>query len=115
MKVFERILEVAAESDGSEVGVGVVSCRLLVEATQVGSVIGKGGKVVEKIRKESGCKIRILTDKLPACAAPSDEMIEVRFVFNSFEVEHSLVVCFLSSVHCARIHLLYAKFCLPFS
>ncbi|KAG2704962.1 hypothetical protein I3843_05G029600 [Carya illinoinensis] len=77
MKVFERILEVAAESDGSEVGVGVVSCRLLVEATQVGSVIGKGGKVVEKIRKESGCKIRILTDKLPACAAPSDEMIEI--------------------------------------
>ncbi|KAF5448426.1 hypothetical protein F2P56_028962 [Juglans regia] len=75
MKVFERILEVAAESDGVEVG--VVSCRLLVEATQVGSVIGKGGKVVEKIRKESGCKIRILTDKLPACAAPSDDMIEI--------------------------------------
>ncbi|XP_041014698.1 KH domain-containing protein HEN4-like isoform X1 [Juglans microcarpa x Juglans regia] len=77
LKVFERILEVAAESDGVDVGVGIVSCRLLVEATQVGSVIGKGGKVVEKIRKESGCKIRVLTDKLPACASPSEEMIEV--------------------------------------
>lgn len=80
VKVFERILEVAAESDGVEVGVGVVSCRLLAEVAQVGSVIGKGGKVVEKIRKESGCKIRVLKEKLPACAGPSDEMIEVRFV-----------------------------------
>ena len=32
---------------------------------------------MEKIRKESGTKIRVLSDKLPACAAPSDEMIEV--------------------------------------
>ena len=77
VKVFERILEVAAVSDGVGAGVGVVSCRLLAEAAQVGSVIGKGGKVVEKIRKESGTKIRVLSDKLPACAAPSDEMIEV--------------------------------------
>ncbi|XP_023531829.1 KH domain-containing protein HEN4-like [Cucurbita pepo subsp. pepo] len=79
LKVFERILEVAAESEGVGIGaeVGVVSCRLLAEVAQVGSVIGKGGKVVEKIRKESGCKIRVLTDKLPACAGPSDEMIEI--------------------------------------
>ncbi|KAG7011555.1 KH domain-containing protein HEN4 [Cucurbita argyrosperma subsp. argyrosperma] len=79
LKVFERILEVAAESEGVGVGVevGVVSCRLLADVAQVGSVIGKGGKVVEKIRKESGCKIRILTDNLPACAGPSDEMIEI--------------------------------------
>lgn len=82
VKVFERILEVAAESDGGEVGVGVVSCRLLAEVAQVGSVIGKGGKVVEKIRKESGCKVRVLSDKLPACAQPSDEIVEVRFVFS---------------------------------
>ncbi|KGN43749.1 KH domain-containing protein HEN4 [Cucumis sativus] len=79
LKVFERILEVAAEIEGVEVGaeVGVVYCRLLADVAQVGSVIGKGGKVVEKIRKESGCRIRVLTDKLPACAGPSDEMIEI--------------------------------------
>jgi transcription antitermination factor NusA-like protein len=77
VKVFDTILEVAAESDGLGVWVGVVSCRLLAEAAQVDSVIGKGGKVVEKIRKDSGSKIRVLTDKLPACAAPSDEMIEI--------------------------------------
>lgn len=77
MKVFERILEVAAENDGGEVGVGMVSCRLLAEVAQVGSVIGKGGKVVEKIRKESGCKVRVLSDKLPTCAQPTDEIVEI--------------------------------------
>lgn len=80
LKVFERILDVAAETDGIEVGDGVVSCRLLADTSQVGSVIGKGGKVVEKIRKDTGCKIRVLTDKLPACTASSDEMIEVRWL-----------------------------------
>ena len=78
VRVFERILDVAAETDGIEVGDGVVSCRLLADTAQIGSVIGKGGKVVAKIRKDTGCKIRVLTDKLPACTTSSDEMIEVR-------------------------------------
>ncbi|MED6106547.1 hypothetical protein PIB30_005535 [Stylosanthes scabra] len=78
VKVFERILDVAAEGDSSCLDdERVVSCRLLAEAAQVGSVIGKGGKVVEKIRKDTGCKIRVLNDRLPACAAPSDEIVEV--------------------------------------
>ncbi|XP_024165108.1 KH domain-containing protein HEN4 isoform X2 [Rosa chinensis] len=77
LRVFERILEVAAETGAIGVGVGVVSCRFLAETAQVGSVIGKGGKVVEKIRKETGCKIRVLNEKLPVCAAPSDEMVEI--------------------------------------
>ncbi|KAF8032066.1 hypothetical protein BT93_D1086 [Corymbia citriodora subsp. variegata] len=77
LRVFERILEVAAESNGVAVGVGVVSCRVLAGKSQAGSVIGKGGKTVEKIRKESGCKIRVLTEQLPACAAAGEEMIEI--------------------------------------
>ncbi|XP_004290406.1 PREDICTED: poly(rC)-binding protein 3-like [Fragaria vesca subsp. vesca] len=77
LRVFERILEVAAESGAIGIGVGVVSCRFLADAAQVGSVIGKGGKVVEKIRKDTGCKIRVLNDKLPVCAAPSDQMVEI--------------------------------------
>lgn len=99
LKVFERILEVAAESEGVGIEVGVVSCRLLAEVTQVGSVIGKGGKVVEKIRKDSGCRIGILTDNLPACAGPSDEMIEVKkrslfsFGFGFYIVEACLLGC----------------------
>ncbi|XP_012081374.1 KH domain-containing protein HEN4 isoform X2 [Jatropha curcas] len=77
VRVFERILTVAAESDGIGVAGGVVSCRLLAEAKQVGSVIGKGGKIVEKIREDCGVKIRVLTDKLPVCAGSTEEMVEI--------------------------------------
>ena len=74
LKVFDRVLDVAA---GTEVGDLVVSCRLLAETSQVGAVIGKAGKVVEKIRMDTGCKIRVLNEGLPACTAPSDEIVEV--------------------------------------
>ncbi|XP_065870428.1 KH domain-containing protein HEN4 [Euphorbia lathyris] len=77
VRVFERILEVAAETDGINLAGGVVSCRLLVEANQVGSIIGKGGKVVEKIRKDYGVKIKVLIDQLPLCAGPTEEMVEI--------------------------------------
>ncbi|KAJ6917301.1 hypothetical protein NC652_019614 [Populus alba x Populus x berolinensis] len=75
VRVFERILEVAAESDS--VAGGLVSCRLLAEISSVGAVIGKGGKTVEKIRKDCGCKVKVLIDKLPVCASSNEEMIEI--------------------------------------
>ncbi|KAL8223869.1 hypothetical protein R6Q57_019344 [Mikania cordata] len=79
IRVFERILVVAAEADGGYLASGgVVSCRLLVDKSIIGSVIGKRGKVIEKIRQDTGCKIRILVqDKLPSCALPTDEMIKI--------------------------------------
>lgn len=84
VRVFERVIELAAESDGlvEMAGGGVASCRLLAETSQVGSVIGQGGKVVEKIRKDTGCKIKVLTSE----KLPSDEMVEVitAVVFPSF-------------------------------
>ncbi|KAI5386100.1 hypothetical protein KIW84_072610 [Lathyrus oleraceus] len=84
LKVFERILDVAAaESEGTEVGDRVVSCRLLANGGQAGSVIGKGGKVVEKIRSDTGCRIRVLNDKLPVCIKPSDEIIEIQGIVSS--------------------------------
>jgi len=86
LKVFERVLDAAAETAGTEVGDRVVSCRLLADTSQVGAVIGKAGKVVEKIRIDTGCKIRVLTDGLPACTAPSDEIIEVSLFVSAFRV-----------------------------
>ncbi|XP_071691652.1 KH domain-containing protein HEN4-like [Rutidosis leptorrhynchoides] len=80
IRVFERILTVAAETDGQgQFGQqGLVSCRLLTDKSLIGSVIGKGGKVIEKLRKDFGCKIRVLVeDKLPSCALPNDEMVEI--------------------------------------
>ncbi|XP_058191494.1 KH domain-containing protein HEN4 [Rhododendron vialii] len=74
VRVFERIVDVAAEADGVAAASGVVSCRLLAENGQAGAVIGKGGRVVEKIRKETGCRIRVLSsDKSPH----GDEIIEI--------------------------------------
>ncbi|KAL2342051.1 hypothetical protein Fmac_009991 [Flemingia macrophylla] len=77
LKVFDRILDVAAETEGLEVGDRMMSCRLVADAAQAGCVIGKGGKVVERIKKDTGCKIRVLSDDLPLCASASDEIIEI--------------------------------------
>lgn len=77
LRVFDRILEVAAEMEGIELGDRTVSCRLVADSAQAGSVIGKGGKVVEKIKKDTGCKIWVCKDKLPACISSPDEVIEI--------------------------------------
>ncbi|XP_010254574.1 PREDICTED: KH domain-containing protein HEN4-like [Nelumbo nucifera] len=79
VRIFERVLEVEAETQAvfPPPG-GAVSWRLLAATNQVGAVMGKGGKVIDRIRKENGVKISVLTaGKLPACAAPNDEVIEV--------------------------------------
>lgn len=81
VRVFERILDVAAEETeegGGGAPGGVVSCRLLADSSQVGSVIGKGGTIIEGIRTDTGCKIRVSKgDKFPGCAGPNDELVEV--------------------------------------
>lgn len=81
IRVFERILRVERNWEGigeDEEIKGSVVCRLLVPNGQVGCVIGKGGKIVEKIKTESGAQIRILGhEQVPACAAAGDELIHV--------------------------------------
>lgn len=45
---------------------------------QVGCLLGKGGSVIKQMSAESGAQIRILPrDKLPICASPSDELVQV--------------------------------------
>lgn len=69
VRVLERVEE------GKEVGV----CRLLVGGGQIGCVLGKGGKIVERIRGESGAQIKILgKEQLPQCAAAGDVLVNVR-------------------------------------
>ena len=86
VKVFERILKVDEErgveerreiGNASE-GSGFVVCRLLAPSNQVGSVLGRGGKIVEKIRQDSGARVRVLPrESLPGCASAGDELIQV--------------------------------------
>ncbi|XP_021776249.1 KH domain-containing protein HEN4-like [Chenopodium quinoa] len=72
VRVFEKVLEVSGE------GNAVVICRVLVEANEAGAVIGKGGKTVAKLRRESGAKIRVLVgNKLPPGVSIPDEVVEI--------------------------------------
>lgn len=55
-----------------------VTARLLVPNNQIGCLLGKGGKIIEKMRTETGAQIRILRrDTLPGCALPSDELVQI--------------------------------------
>ncbi|KAH7300501.1 hypothetical protein KP509_24G065400 [Ceratopteris richardii] len=57
---------------------GEVVARLLVPNNQIGCLLGKGGRIIEKMRNETGAQIRISSrDTLPACAAPTDELVQV--------------------------------------
>ncbi|KAK6945826.1 K Homology domain, type 1 [Dillenia turbinata] len=66
IRVLEAILDVAAKMDGVLVAPGgIVSVRLLADTSLIGSLIGRRGKIVDKIRKDTGCKIRIFAgDKI---------------------------------------------------
>lgn len=78
LRVFERVVEVAAEGDAEAAIGGVVSLRILAGKGQVGAVIGKGGMVVEKIRRDTGCRIKVLlSEKLPSGPFPNEEIVEV--------------------------------------
>ncbi|KMZ57375.1 hypothetical protein ZOSMA_86G00090 [Zostera marina] len=75
VRVFERILRADKEEKGEQ---QTVVCRLLTLTSQVGCVLGKGGKIVEKIRQESGAHIRVLSkDQIPLCADHGDELINI--------------------------------------
>lgn len=78
IRVCERMWEVDAHSrrvDDSEKGVSEGYCGLLADTTQIGAVVGRGGKNVVRMRRESGAQIRILP--APPCAAKDDELIQV--------------------------------------
>ncbi|XP_059631198.1 KH domain-containing protein HEN4-like [Cornus florida] len=79
--VFERIVEGELETDGGDKESDRSSTfvlRLLVLSSQVGCLLGKGGSVIKQMSSESGAQIRILPrDKLPSCASPADELVQV--------------------------------------
>ncbi|KAL5200915.1 hypothetical protein ABZP36_035269 [Zizania latifolia] len=64
---------------------GVVGCRMLAASGQVGCVLGKAGKTVERMRQESGAQIRVFRnrDQLPPWAAPVDELIHISGSFSA--------------------------------
>uniref|UniRef100_A0A0D9XF92 K Homology domain-containing protein n=1 Tax=Leersia perrieri TaxID=77586 RepID=A0A0D9XF92_9ORYZ len=77
VRAWERVAG-AGEEEEREV-TGMVGCRMLAASGQVGCVLGKGGKTVERMRQESGAQIRVFRnrDQLPPWAAPVDELIHI--------------------------------------
>ncbi|KAL7143880.1 hypothetical protein ABFS83_08G221000 [Erythranthe nasuta] len=79
LRVFERVVEVESNSENKERENNEFNCcRLLVQTGRVGAVMGKGGKIVDGIRKSSGAKIRVLKkEQVPVCAGPKEELIQI--------------------------------------
>uniref|UniRef100_A0A7N0RD57 K Homology domain-containing protein n=1 Tax=Kalanchoe fedtschenkoi TaxID=63787 RepID=A0A7N0RD57_KALFE len=80
LRVHRRLLD-GLENDsahGPSGGGGKISTRLLVAATQAGSLIGKQGATVKLIQEESSCIVRVLgADDLPIFALQDDKAVEV--------------------------------------
>ncbi|KAK1323873.1 KH domain-containing protein [Acorus calamus] len=76
IRVFDRVLEVGAEV-GEGANGGACNCRILAATSQIGLVMGKGGKVIQRIRKESRAKVSVLPpEQSPDWASQSDQVIQ---------------------------------------
>ncbi|KAK3133735.1 hypothetical protein QOZ80_6AG0540320 [Eleusine coracana subsp. coracana] len=89
VKAWERVVghkvggDEAGEGEEEREVAGAVGCRMLAASWQVGCVLGKGGKTVERMRQESGAQIRVFRNReqLPPCAVPGDELIHISGTF----------------------------------
>nr|XP_023915049.1 KH domain-containing protein HEN4 isoform X1 [Quercus suber] len=71
-----RVWEAVALSEGGAMG-GEVCCRLLAHTSQIGAVMGKGGKNIKRVKSDSGAKfIRILRAH-PHSTANDHQLIQI--------------------------------------
>ncbi|KAL2348997.1 hypothetical protein Fmac_002997 [Flemingia macrophylla] len=75
VRVFERVWELEAEKANRAVNSGEVFSKLLAHTSQIGAVVGKGGKNITAIRNSSGAKIRVCPP--PHCAAKDEELVQI--------------------------------------
>lgn len=74
------------EDENAEPGTGAAApapeacatVRLLIDASQSGALIGRGGEIIRSFREQSNCALRILPqEELPPCAAPTDRIVQI--------------------------------------
>ncbi|KAL9237431.1 hypothetical protein vseg_011980 [Gypsophila vaccaria] len=86
--IHDRILESQAFGDedgdynalvGNSGGNGRVVTRLVVSKMHVGSLLGKGGRIIEQMRMETKTHIRILPrdHSLPRCVTVGEEIVQI--------------------------------------
>lgn len=86
LRVLERIMfgDDAASADGNELDKGESEglCRMIVRGNQVDFLMSKGGKMMQRVREDSGATVWISpTDQIPPCAFPGDVVIQVYKLF----------------------------------
>ncbi|KAF5749362.1 KH domain-containing protein [Tripterygium wilfordii] len=100
VKVLERVVWGDGAAGGGCGGEEEVCCRILAGSSQVGGVFGRGSRVVEKIRHDSGAYIRVFPrDHIPACASPGDELIQISGQFSAVKKALLLVSSCLQENH----------------
>ncbi|XVE62795.1 hypothetical protein DITRI_Ditri06bG0148600 [Diplodiscus trichospermus] len=80
LRVHKRIVDgLDGDSSHAPAAVGTkVSTRLLVPASQAGSLIGKQGTTVKSIQESSSCIVRVLgAENLPVFALQDDRVVEL--------------------------------------
>ncbi|OMP11659.1 hypothetical protein COLO4_03736 [Corchorus olitorius] len=80
LRVHKRIIDgLEGDSSHGNMAAGTkVSTRLLVPASQAGSLIGKQGTTVKSIQESSNCIVRVLgAEDLPVFALQDDRVVEV--------------------------------------
>lgn len=86
MRVHHRIAEI-----GFEPGNPVVA-RLLVPSPQIRYLLGKGGSVINEMRRGTGANIRISPkDQSPRYGGYNDEVVQV--TFNAYLSESPCYLC----------------------
>lgn len=76
LRVLDKVYEEDLGScDATEVKATI---RYLVDAVQIGAILGKGGSIIADLRQQSGAQIKVLQGHdLPLCALPTDEVVQV--------------------------------------
>lgn len=117
--IHERILEsdVGGAEDEDEYGGGGgggrggggaggtrVATRLVVSRMHVGSLLGKGGKIIEQMRMETKTQIRVLPrdHNLPRCVSMSEEIVQV-LELTAFPESDYYIACHQLSLSVASI------------
>ncbi|KAH6824008.1 RNA-binding KH domain-containing protein [Perilla frutescens var. hirtella] len=78
LKIHKHINDLGSDAANAPAG-GTFCTRLLVAATQAGSLIGKQGATIKSIQDDSHCTIRVIGgENLPAIALPDDSVVEIQ-------------------------------------
>eukprot|EP00239_Pterosperma_sp_CCMP1384_P008297 CAMPEP_0197848946 /NCGR_PEP_ID=MMETSP1438-20131217/10553_1 /TAXON_ID=1461541 /ORGANISM="Pterosperma sp., Strain CCMP1384" /LENGTH=342 /DNA_ID=CAMNT_0043461427 /DNA_START=77 /DNA_END=1105 /DNA_ORIENTATION=+ len=73
-----RVHQRVYESEMTEEGSNTTTTRMLVDGSQAGCLIGKGGEIIKMIREGSGAHVRILPpEEVPPCALPTDRVVQM--------------------------------------